>query len=141
MDLVGCVMSLDMVVSQGCLAQVPGRPTICVMRPRLTFRASGGCSSLGYNPPWRGQVYCQRHTFFRGMPMGPEAFLCIFRLWPSVRAHLKVLVPYSSICWGMWQIPSSSSCRETLYQNFLTIMGVYTSANVITNKMIDPRLW
>ena len=45
------VTSLDAVVSLGCLARVPGRPSIRVMRPRVTYLELQGAVTPGSNPP------------------------------------------------------------------------------------------
>ena len=52
--LVGCITSQDSVVSRGCLVRGPGRPSIRITRPRLTFLEPHGAVSPGSNPPrWR----------------------------------------------------------------------------------------
>ena len=56
-DLVGCVTTLDTVVSRCCQARVPGRPSIRVTRPRLTFLEPQVAFLPSFNPPPRGWVY------------------------------------------------------------------------------------
>ena len=73
-------------------------------------RASGG-RPPGSNPPWRDWVYrlSSEVSFFRGMPMGPEAFfepLGASVLQPYTRSHLKKgFVSHSSSWWDGRQIP------------------------------------
>ena len=76
-DLVEGITCLNTVVSHGCLARVPGKLSIWVMQPRLTFPEPQGAVPLGSNPPRRGYVYglVAEGSLFRGLPTGPEAFL------------------------------------------------------------------
>ena len=53
-DLVGCVTALDKVVSRGCQMRVPGRVSICITWPILTFLDPQEAVLPGCNPPWRG---------------------------------------------------------------------------------------
>ena len=67
-DLVGCVMSLVMVVSWGCLVQVSGRVNIRITRlDWLIPRASRG-RPRRLNPSSEGL------GFLRGIPTRPETF-------------------------------------------------------------------
>ena len=91
-------MSLDTVVSWGCLARVPARPSICVTWPRLTFLEPQGTVPRDSNPP-------RRHLFLRGMPTGNKAFyemLGVFRLQSNARTHLKKALchtrPFGGAC-------------------------------------------
>ena len=105
-DLVGCVMSLDTVVSQGCLACVWSGwgASIHVTRPRLTDSSSlRGPSLRVLILRGEGKVYrlAPEVPLFRGILMGSEAFLRS----PSVTGsqtygwtHQNLgLVPYSLV--------------------------------------------
>ena len=93
-DLVECVMSLDMVVSRGWLARVPGRPSIRVTRPRLTILEHQGGRFPSSNSTGGGRfiAWRLRHPLFKGIPMGPKTFLGMFgvsRLQTCAQTLLK----------------------------------------------------
>ena len=87
---------MGMLVSWGCLVRLPGRPSNRITWPRLTYSSSHGAGGTppGYNPLWRGRVYClvPEVSIFRRMSMGPEAFLGMpgmSGLWSRTRPILK----------------------------------------------------
>ena len=76
-DLVVCITSLDTIVRRSCRARVPRRPSIRVMRPRLTFFEPQGAVLQGSNSPQRGEAHRQapEASHLRWMPTGPRGIL------------------------------------------------------------------
>ena len=72
LDLVGCIMSLDTVISRDCLAQVPRRPSIRVTQPSMSYSTNLSRPSprLLHSSEWPGLSPGARGHLFR-----PEAFL------------------------------------------------------------------
>ena len=102
-NLVGCVKSLDTIVSWGCLVWVSGRPSIRVTRPRMTFLEPQGLSLqvLTHLESARFIAWCLRRFIFRRMPTGPEAFwgmLGVSGICPSARTHLKKALYHTRPC-------------------------------------------
>ena len=88
-------VTLVTVIGRGCLTWVPGRPSICVTRLRLIYSSSlRGPSPQALNLLGRARfIPWHLKRLFRGMPMGPEAFLespSLSELRPNVwYLHLK----------------------------------------------------
>ena len=105
-DLVGCVTSLDTVVSRGFLAWVQGRPSIRVTRPRLTFprrrkpspRVWLSSEELDLSPS--GWVVSFLKECRRGLRHFGGCRACL-GYGPTPGPTLKGLVPHSSLFGGV----------------------------------------
>ena len=102
----------------------------------VNFLEPQGAILPGFNPPWRGQVYCQvlEAPLSRGMLMRPKAFLelsGVSGLRPCAWTHQKNgLLPHSSIRWDIRQI--SLSYRALLFMSNIQIFLI-----IFTN----PAAW
>ena len=91
---VGCVLA-PVAFGQGRLTQMPGRPSICILRLRLALLEPQGAISPGTSP-------FQRHLFLGECWQGSRHFrnhqVCVgYSLVPDSH-NKKGHVPYSSVC-------------------------------------------
>ena len=98
---------METLVGQGCLARVPGRPSIRVMQRRLTYSTNRRGSSLQALTLLEGTRFIawRISRLFKWNADGARGILGNAGLRPSTRTHLKrALCHTCSFWWGARQL-------------------------------------